>query len=214
MKKTWRLLLADDHDIVLAGLRLVLNSPEFEIAGCVPDGIALVKAADELRPDVIVADITMPLLNGIDAARCIRQLDSRVRFIFLTMHSDVGYATAALSLGGSGYVLKNMVADELAVAIHEVLAGGVYVSRTMRQQVMQALDAPIPPRASASDTLTSRQREVLQLLAEGLTVKQTAHKLHVSPKTVEFHKQRIREQLGLQTIAELARFAAKNGLVA
>ena len=212
--KPWRLLLADDHDIVLSGLRRVLDLHEFEIVGTVGDGQALVSAAAELHPDVILTDLSMPLLNGIDAARRIRQTDSTVRIIFLTMHTDIGYATQALSLGNSGYVLKTAVADELPAAIHQVLSGRTYVSRAIRHAVEEALHAPADKGSTAAvDPLTPRQREVLQLLAEGRTTKQIAYKLEVSPKTVEFHKQRIREQLDLHTLAELARYAAKTGLV-
>jgi DNA-binding NarL/FixJ family response regulator len=211
--KRWRLLLADDHDIVLAGLRLVLDQPDFEIVGTVTDGLALVKAAEELRPDVIVADVTMPRLNGIDAVRQIRKADTAVKIIFLTMHPELGYATEALSLGHCGYVLKSSVADELPLAIRDVLNGRTYVARAIREDVMHALQAAAHNGGTASDRLTFRQREVLQMLAEGRTVKEIASALNVSPRTVEFHKYRIMEELGVHTVAELARYAVKRGLV-
>lgn len=211
--KRWRLLLADDHDIVLAGLRLVLDQPDFEIVGSVTDGLALVKAAEELRPDVIIADITMPRLNGIDAVRQIRKADSAVKIVFLTMHPELGYATEALSQGHCGYVLKSSVADELPVAIRDVLDGRTYVARAIREDVMHALQVPAHNGGTAPDRLTSRQREVLQMLAEGHTVKEIAFTLKVSPRTVEFHKYRIMRALGVHTVAELARYAVKTGLV-
>jgi DNA-binding NarL/FixJ family response regulator len=211
--KRWRLLLADDHDIVLAGLRQVLDQPDFEIVGSVTDGRALVKATGELRPDVIVTDVTMPLLSGIDAVRQIRKVDSTVKIIFLTMHPDIGYVTEALSLGPCGYVLKSSVADELPEAIRDVLRGHTYVARAIREPVMHALHAPLHNGEAASDRLTFRQREVLQMLAEGRSAKEIAYTLKVSKKTVEFHKHQIREQLGIRTIAELARYAVKTGLV-
>lgn len=211
--KRWRVLLADDHDIVLAGLRLVLSQPDLEIVGAVKDGRALVKAADELRPDVIVADVTMPLLNGIDAAWQIRKGDSTVKIIFLTMHPDIGYATEALSLGHCGYVLKSSVADELPMAIRDVLRGRTYVAKAIREPVMQALQThPHKRGTAASDRLTIRQREVLQMLSEGRNVKEIASILNVSPRTVEFHKYRMMEELGVHSVAELARYAVKRVL--
>jgi DNA-binding NarL/FixJ family response regulator len=206
-------LLADDHDIVLAGLRQVLDQPDFEIVGSVKDGRALVKAAGELRPDVIVTDVTMPLLNGMDAARQIRQVDSTVKIIFLTMHPDIGYATEALSLGPCGYVLKSSVAEELPVAIRDVLRGRTYVAQAIREPVMHALQPSLHNGGTASGRLTVRQREVLQMLAEGRSAKEIAYTLNVSKRTVEFHKYRIMEQLGVRTVAELARYAVKRGLV-
>ena len=211
--KRWRLLLADDHDIVLSGLRLILDEPDFEIVGSVTDGHALVKANGDLRPDVIIADITMPFLNGLEAARQIRKVDARVKIIFLTMHSHIAYATEALALGHIGYVLKSSVADELPIAIREVIRGHTYVARAIREPVMNALLVHPHKGAAGSDRLTARQRAVLQMLAEGRSVKEIASLLNVSEKTVEFHKHRIREQLGIHSVAELALYAARRGLV-
>lgn len=211
--KRWRLLLADDHDIVLAGLRQVLDQPDFEIVRSVGNGWALLKAAAELHPDVIVADVTMPGLNGINAAREIRKLDSVVRFIFLTMHPDVGYATEALSVGRCGYVLKSSAAGELPIAIRAVLRGCTYVALEIREAVADALDAPDHNGRTPSGQLTLRQREVLQMLVEGRSAKEIASVLNLSPRTVEFHKYRIMGELGVDTVAELARYAVKRGLV-
>ena len=211
--KLCRLLLADDHDIVIEGLRRVLDHPDIEIVGVVKDGRALLRATKDLRPDIIIADITMPLLNGIEAARQIRKSNSNVKIIFLTMHPDVTFATEALAAGGSGYVLKNSAGDELLTAIQDVTKGQIYVTRSIAEAVKRGLSSSSNTWRSPLDKLTSRQREVLQLLAEGLHVKEIAVKLNVSPRTVEFHKYRIMDELGLRTAAEIARYAARHGIV-
>jgi DNA-binding NarL/FixJ family response regulator len=211
--KRWRLLLADDHDIVIEGLRRILDRSELEIVGVVKDGRSLVRAAKEIRPDIVIADVTMPLLNGIDAARQILKSNSEVKIIFLTMHPDVTFATEALTAGGSGYVLKNSAGDELLTAIHAVMKGSIYVTKSIAEAVKHGLSSRSNTWRSPLDKLTSRQREVLQLLAEGLQVKEIAVKLNVSSRTVEFHKYRIMDQLGLRTAAEIARYAARHGIV-
>jgi DNA-binding NarL/FixJ family response regulator len=211
--KRLRLLLADDHDIVIEGLRRVLDHPGFEIVGVVSDGRSLLRAAEDLQPDVIITDVTMPLLNGIEAVRQIREDNRSVKIVFLTMHPDVTFATEALAAGASGYVLKNSAGEELVTAIREAMKGCVYVTKSIAEVVKHA----VVPRAKSwrdpLDMLTSRQREVLQLLAEGLPVKEIATRLHVSPRTVEFHKYRIMDELGLRSGAELARYAARHGIV-
>jgi DNA-binding NarL/FixJ family response regulator len=212
--KRWRLLLADDHDIVVEGLRRVLDQPDLEIAGVVNDGRSLLRAAKELQPDFIIADITMPLLNGIDAARQIRKSNAHVKIIFLTMHPDVTFATEALAAGGAGYVLKSSAGSELVKAIREAAKGRTYVTKSIAEQVEQGLSDRSKTWRSPLDQLTSRQREVLQLLAEGLQVKEIAVRLRLSPRTVEFHKYRIMDELGLRTVAELSRYAARHGIVA
>jgi len=209
----WRLLLADDHDIVIEGLRRILDRSELEIVGVVKDGRALVRAAQELQPDIVIADVTMPLLNGIDAARQIRTSNPDVKIVFLTMHPDVTFATEALTAGGSGYVLKNSAGDELLTAIREVMSGRTYVTESIAEAVKLGLSSRSSTWRSPVDKLTPRQREVLQLLAEGLQVKEIAVKLNVSPRTVEFHKYRIMDELGLRTTAEIARYAARHGIV-
>ena len=211
--KHWRVLLADDHDIVIEGLRRVLAHPDIEIVGAVHDGRALLHAIEQLRPDIIVTDVTMPLLNGIEAARQIRESDPGMKIIFLTMHPDITFATEALMAGGQGYVLKNSASDELVTAIREVGNGRTYVSRSIAETVRQALSSRSNTWRSQLDMLTPRQREVLQLVAEGLQVKEIAARLDVSPKTVEFHKYRIMDELGLRTTAELSRYAARHGIV-
>lgn len=208
-----RLLLADDHDVVLTGVRQLLDRPGFEIVGTVADGIALLRAAADLRPDVVVTDVTMPLLNGIEAARQIRKTDGQVKFIFLSMHPDIGYATEALALGRTGYVLKSSAAEELPLALRDVLSGRTYIARAIRESVTNAMHASAH-NGEACQGLTFRQLQVLQMLAEGCSVKEIAFSLKISMKTVEYHKFHIREKLGVHSVAELARYAAKSGLVA
>jgi DNA-binding NarL/FixJ family response regulator len=207
--KRIRILLADDHTVVLEGLRRILARRQFEILAAVCDGRSLVKAARELHPDVIVTDIAMPVLNGIEAARQIRQQCPASKIIFLTMHPELIYARQALAAGGYGYVLKSSAGDELITAINEALSDRIFVTRS----IAQAIQARPAGGASALDGLTHRQREVLQLLAEGRQAKEIAVALKLSPKTVEFHKYRIMDVLGVRTTAELARYAAKTGIV-
>lgn len=212
MKGT-RILLADDHAVVIEGLRRILELPEFEIVGAVSDGHALVKSAAVLQPDIIIADVAMPLLNGIEAAGQIRQQSPESKIIFLTMHPEEPFVRQALAAGGCGYVLKSSAGDELITAINEVLDGRVYVTESITEALKQS--PRVGPKADRSpiDELTDRQREVLQLLAYGLQGKEIAATLNVSPKTVEFHKYRLMDVLGIRTIAQLARYAAKNGIV-
>lgn len=205
-------LLADDHTIVIEGLYRVLES-EFEIVGAVEDGRALIVAAEKLKPDVIVTDIAMPLLNGIEAARQILKADPKAKIIFLSMHPEVEYATEALDTGGFGYVLKSSAGLLLVTAIREALRGRVLVAPSIAAAAVQARVGKPPQRKQALKELTSRQREVLQLIAEGRTVKEIGEILHVSARTVEFHKYRIAEALGLQTTAELIQYATRRGIV-
>jgi DNA-binding NarL/FixJ family response regulator len=205
-------VLADDHTVVLEGLRRVLE-PECEVVGTAADGRALLAAAERLKPDVVVADISMPLLNGIDAVRQIKKTARNVKVVFLTMHADVSYAAKALEAGGSGYVLKTSAAEELLTAIREALNGRKYVTPALSTQVLETLGKRGSRPAESLDTLTVRQREVLQLVAEGKTVKEIAGILHVSPRTVEFHKYRIMEELGLRSTGELTQYAIRHGIV-
>ena len=207
-----RLLLADDHTLVLEGFRKLLES-DFDLVGTVEDGRALLAAAPRLRPDVILLDISMPLLNGIDAARQLRKTLPSAKIIFLTMHADPGYVTEAFRVGARGYLLKRSAASELVRAIHEVLNGRYYVTPLVTKGVLAPLLRPERKRRAASSPLTSRQREVLQLVAEGRSIKEIASILHVSVKTVEFHKSRIARELGVRTTAELTRYALEHGLL-
>jgi DNA-binding NarL/FixJ family response regulator len=205
-------LLADDHAIVREGLRRVLE-PEFEIVGEVSDGRALVAAAEVLQPNIIVVDISMPLLNGIEAVRQIRKTNSKVKIIFLTMHPDVTYAAEALCAGGSAYVLKSSAGAEILEAIRQALNGRIYVTPSVNKAVVQARMERTGCRDNVQFTLTARQREVLHLIAEGRSSKEMADILHVSPRTIEFHKYRIMEALAVRTTAELVHYAVKRGIV-
>jgi DNA-binding NarL/FixJ family response regulator len=205
-------LLADDHAMIMEGLSSVLE-PEFDIVGRAEDGRQLMFLAEQVKPDVIVADISMPLLNGIEAARQLKKIDPQVKFIFLTMHPEADLATEAFRAGASGYVLKSSAAKELKTAIHEALKGRTYVTPRIAKEVLEGLMRQPKEGVDRFQMLTPRQREVLQLLAEGHTSKAIADILNVSTKTVEFHKSRIKMELGLRSIAELTQFAVKRGLV-
>lgn len=207
-----RLLLADDHTLVLEGLRKLLE-PHFELVDSVEDGRALMRRAQQLKPDVILLDISMPLLNGIDAARQLRKSLPHTRIIFLTMHAEPDYVTEAFRAGASGYLLKRSAASELVNAVHEVLKGRYYVTPLVARQVLKSVLEPPGKRGAPPVELTSRQREILQLVAEGHTSKEIASLLNVSLKTVEYHKSRLMERLGLRTTAELVRHAIRRGLV-
>jgi DNA-binding NarL/FixJ family response regulator len=212
--KRARILIADDHAVVVEGLRRILDRPEFEVVNAVTDGRALVKAAVESQAEIIITDIAMPLLNGIEATRQIRQQNPKAKIIFLTMHTEPIYAVEALAAGGSGYVLKSSAGDELVTAIQRVLEGNVYVAKTIARSVKEASEAQPKSGNRRTELLTSRQHEVLKLLAEGRQVKEIAVALNLSPRTVEFHKYRIMDTLGVRTAAELARYALKKGIVA
>jgi len=209
-----RVLLADDHSVVLQGLRRILDRAEFEVVATVRDGRALVEAAAKLKPDVIVADISMPLLNGIEAMRQIRKQDPKAKVIFLSMHPEAIYAVEAIKAGASGYLVKSADDEELITAIEKVLAGEIYVTPSLAEPVLNRLQAPRASAHDAADALTERQREVLQLLAEGKQAKEIAALLNVSHRTVEFHKYRIMETLGIRTVAGLAAYAARHRIVA
>lgn len=213
MKRS-RILLADDHTVVIEGLRRMLDHPEFEVVGVATDGRALLRDAIRLQPDVIVTDVAMPLLNGIDAAREIHKHSPKPKIVFLTMHPEAVYATAALAAGASGYVLKSAAGEELIGAIRAALEGHTYISKAIAKSVKRAREVRPADDHSAIDGLTRRQREVLQLLAEGRQAKEIAVVLNVSPKTVEFHKYRIMDLLGVRTVADLTRYALKRGIVA
>lgn len=207
-----RVLLADDHRLVAEGLKSLLSA-DFELVGVVEDGRALVDAAKKLRPDVIIADITMPHLNGIDALVQLHQHDKDVRVIFLTMHPEVAYARRALEAGAMGYVLKHSAPAELVAAIRAALAGKTYLSTAIAGEILQSLSREPDGAGHPVAALTPRQREILQLLAEGRSAKEIGAVLNVSARTVEFHKYQMMERLDLHTNAELVHFALKHGIV-
>ncbi len=208
-----RVLLADDHRIFLEGLRGLLE-PDFEIVGTVEDGRALIEEVEKQHPDLIVADISMPLLNGIEATSRVKKIDPNIKVILLTMHPDVTYAARGFEAGASGYVLKHSASDELVMAIKKALKGQTYVTPRIAGELLQfykqegAMVQKLEGRK-----LTPRQREVLQLLAEGHSAKEVAAILDISTRTVEFHKYRMMEELNLKSSAELIQFAIKHGII-
>lgn len=207
-----RLLLADDHRLVAEGLKSLLT-PEFEVVGMVENGRALIEAAKTLRPDVIVADITMPQLNGVDALALLRKDSPSTRVVFLTMHQDVAYARRALESGAAGYVLKHAAPAELVTAIRAALDGKTYLTPALAGEVIQAIQQGSPAAGDPVAKLTARQREILQLLAEGRSAREIAGVLAISARTVEFHKYQMMEALGLHHSAELVHLAIKHGIV-
>ena len=209
MKRT-RLLLADDHPLTLEGIRAFLE-PHFLSVETVTDGRALVDEALRVKPDMIVLDITMPLLNGIDAAIQIRKNLPAVKLLFITMHSDPAYLEAALNAGATGYVLKSAVREELLNAARTVLDGRIYVSPGLSGEHLERFSDP--QRAAATLRLSTRERETLQLIAEGKAAKEIAFILDISVKTVAFHRDNIKRKLGLKTTAELTRHALEQGLI-
>ncbi|OHB57887.1 MAG: DNA-binding response regulator [Planctomycetes bacterium GWF2_42_9] len=205
-----KILLADDHKIILEGLRGLLET-KYDIVGMAEDGNALVKEALRLKPDVIIADISMPSLNGIDAIRQIRKQGLNPKVIFLTMHNDALYAKEALEIGASAFVLKHSAASELITAVEETLSGNRHISPVISQELSR-LDEGNGGNG-VFEGLSLRQREVLQLLAEGKSAKEVASILKISPRTVEFHKYSTMQQLGIKTNAEIIHFAIKHGIV-
>ena len=205
-----RVLLADDHPIVAEGLKSLLES-EFDLVGVVEDGREMVEAARTLRPDVIVADISMPHVSGLDALATLKQEDPGVKVVFLTMHGELAYARRALSLGASGFVVKHSASSELILAIRAALDGKTYVTPALAGDLFHAADHKVSRKPGES--LTPRQREILELLAGGRSAKEVAAILGLSARTVEFHKYRMMENLGLHSSAELIHFAIKNGIV-
>jgi DNA-binding NarL/FixJ family response regulator len=207
-----RLLLADDHAIVADGLRHLLES-EFDMIGVVGDGEALVENANKLRPDVIVTDISMPMLSGIEAARRLRADGSCSKIIFLTMHMDVEVAAEAFRAGASGYVLKHSATHTLSHAIWEALEGRQFISPRIAENVKLNVMASSQRRDGSAIRLTSREREVLQLVAEGHTIRVISDLLEITTRTVEFHKTNIMDKLGLRTTADLTQYAISNRII-
>lgn len=208
-KSRIRVLIADDHSIVAEGLRSLLATT-YDVIGIVPDGRKLLEEAPKVKPEVIVLDISMPLLNGLDAAGRLRQLLPNTKLVFLTMSDDPNLAAAAMDLGPVGYVLKHDASSELLKAVAEVLQGHSFISRRVRAE--NWAEREVRARRFAKE-LTPRQREVLQLLAEGRSMKEIAAVLDVSEKTVEFHKYSIMQTFNLKTNADVVRFALNRNLV-
>ncbi len=207
-----RVLLADDHALLTDALANFVEQ-ELEVVGVAHNGRAMVEMAREKRPDVIVADISMPDLNGIDAARMLQREGTSCKILFLTMHADLPLVEEAFRAGASGYILKLCSVEELVKAIHSVARGATYITPMLAGDLISTLLTAGPTETSRESTLTLRQREVLQLLAEGKTMKEVATLLKISTRTAESHKYEIMRQLGLQTTAELIRYAVRIKLV-
>lgn len=207
-----RVLLADDHRILAQGLKSLLAS-EFDLAGVVEDGRAMIAAAKTLRPDVIVADVSMPELNGIDALEALRREGIAIPVVFLTMHGQPGYASRALRAGAAGYVLKHAAPEELVQAIRAALEGGTFVSPALTRALFDSKARGGQDAGERLAQMSAHQREILRLLADGLSAKEIAKKLDISSRTVESHKYQIMETLGAQTSAELIRLAIRHGIV-
>jgi DNA-binding NarL/FixJ family response regulator len=206
-----RVILADDHTILVEAFRALLQ-PHCEIVATVSDGRALVEVASNLKPDVIVVDIAMPLLNGLEAGRRLKEIAPTTKLIFLTMNEDSDLAMEAMRSGASAYLLKNSAASELIHAIQLALKGKTYVTPKVARGMQKAFIRN-PRSKHREKMLTPRQREVVQLLAEGKSMKEVAALLKVTPRTVAFHKYRVMEDLGLATTAELIQFAIKTRIL-
>ncbi len=209
--KRTRVLLADDHTLLLGAFKNLLE-PECDVVGTVADGRALLAAAEQLKPDVIILDIAMPLLNGLDAAHQLKTAMPEVKLIFLTMNEDPAVASEAFHAGASGYLLKNSGASELQKAIEEVTKGRSYITPLITHDLVEALMLG-PHETNKVIKMTHRQREVLQLLVEGHTMKEAARILAVTPRTIAFHKYQIMQQFRLKSNAELFQFAIQQGVI-
>ena len=203
-----RILLADDHKIITDSLKNILE-PTYKVVGMVEDGYELVKEAARLLPDVLIVDISMPKLNGLEAVRQIKKEGIGSKVIFLTMHPDITYATNALEAGALGYVLKHSAHSELLQAVEQVLLGKVFITEKIAKELENVHHA----RRDPIRKLSARQREVLQLIAEGKSAKEVAEILCISPRTVEFHKYKIMEELGMSSSAELVQYSIKHGII-
>jgi len=207
-----RILLGDDHALILDGLRTALQGSH-EIVGLAQDGRALVQAAERLKPDLVIVDISMPLLNGFEAAKQIKKSLPHTKVIFLSQHLNPAYLKQALRLGASGYVLKAGATEELQQAIAAVVRGKTYITPAFGEDVIARLWNREGELSEESEELTERQREILQLIVEGRGNKEIADILHLSVKTIEFHRARIMAKLGVKTVAELTRAALQQGLI-
>jgi DNA-binding NarL/FixJ family response regulator len=206
-----KILLADDHTLFCNLLRELLE-PEYEVVGCVSNGRDLLTVAKTLRPDVLLVDISMPALNGLDAGRRLKQENPQMKLIYLTMNNNVEYAREALKAGASGFVLKNAQSSQLLQAIHAALRGMSYVAPEIREAMSQIFIRD-PKAVDRPQHLTDRQREVLQMLAEGRTLHEISELLKISYRTVRFHKVRIMEELGTSQNADLVKYAMKHGII-
>jgi DNA-binding NarL/FixJ family response regulator len=208
-----RILIADDHTLVAELCKRLLET-EFDVIGMVSDGRALVRAAEQMHPDVVVIDIAMPILNGLDAGRQLKEILPNVKLVYLTMNTDAEVAAEAFARGASGYLLKTCAASEMVLAVRQVLRGKSYLSRALSADKINSLRWERKGLVDEGERLTERQREVLQLLAEGKVMKEIAGILHMTTRTVAYHKYRIMEVLGANCNAELVKYAVRNHIVA
>jgi DNA-binding NarL/FixJ family response regulator len=208
-----RILIADDHTLVAELCRKLLET-EFDVVGTVSDGRALVRAAGELKPDVVVVDVAMPVLNGLDAGRQVKEMLPAIKLIYLTMNPDLEIAAEAFRRGAHGYLLKTCAAAELVLAVRDVLRGKSFMSPILPRDTVNFLRKQDKKMVNEDDRLTQRQREVLQLLAEGKVMKEVSNILHMSTRTVAYHKYRMMEVLGAKSTAELVKYAIRNHIVA
>ena len=207
-----RVLLGDDHVLILDGLRSALQG-QYEIVGVAKDGRALVQEAEKFKPDFVILDISMPLLNGFEAAKQIKKNLPQTKLIFLSQHLNPAYLKQALRLGASGYVLKSGATEELQQAIATVVRGKIYITPAFGEEVTSRLWNREGELSEETEGLTDRQREILQLIIEGRGNKEIAEVIHVSVKTVEFHRARIMAKLGVKSVAELTKVALQQGLI-
>jgi DNA-binding NarL/FixJ family response regulator len=208
-----RILIADDHTLIAELCKKLLET-DFDVIGIVSDGRALLRAARELKPDVIVVDVAMPILNGLDAGQQAKEMLPAVRLVYLTMNPDADVAAEAFARGASGYLLKTCAAAEMVLAVREVLRGKTYVSRALSQDAIDCLRWQHKKLVQEDERLTVRQREVLQLLAEGKVMKEVGAILNMSTRTVAYHKYRMMEVLGAKSSAELVKYAVRTHMVA
>lgn len=211
MKKP-RVLLADDHTFVLEGFKKLLED-HCQLVGAVEDGRTLIETTLNLQPDLVILDISMPRLNGIEAAKKLKKQVPGVKLIFVTMHADMAYIDAAFRAGASGYLLKRSAATELMQAVQSVMNDKFYMTPLITKEVMTSFLNPTQPRLATIDDLTTRQHEILQLVAEGLSAKEIADQLKISHRTVEFHKTKIMEQLNVHSTTDLIKYAMVHGFV-
>jgi len=205
-----RILIADDHTMIAAGFQKLLE-PHYEVVGCVADGHALLKAVPELNPDIVLLDVAMPLLNGLDAARELRKKMPHVKLIFLTMNPGADIAAEAFRIGASAYLLKTSKASELLQAIHAVVKGNSYVTPLIKRAMGERFIRD--PKRPRQKQLTARQREVLQMVAEGRSMMEIANVLQITHRTVRFHKARIMEELEITTNSDLVKYAINHGVI-
>jgi DNA-binding NarL/FixJ family response regulator len=213
MSKRPRILIADDHNLVAELCKKLLET-DFDVVGVVADGRALVRAAGELKPDVIVVDVAMPILNGLDAGRQVKEMLPSVKLVYLTMNPDPEVAAEAFARGASGYLLKTCASSEMVLAVRDALRGKTYLSRGLSRDAIDCLRWQHNELVDENQRLTDRQREVLQLLAEGKVMKEVGGILSMTTRTVAYHKYRIMEVIGAKSNAELVKYAVRCHIVA